>query len=272
MFTQQELRQFLEVGVVAARLAGQHAMEQMSYARASLKKESELVTQVDKECQDIIIRQIKERYPDHGFIGEEGSEGHIHKMPPRGDEGVWWIIDPIDGTNNFAYGLPLFGVSIALMSEGEPQVGIIFWPATDSMFTAYQGGESQLNDRRIRVNDAGISDISNFGLDSHFGDELPGWTEDIMIRARFRNLGSAALQLAYVASGGLVGTVFGSTKLWDVAAGSIICELAGAKVTDWQGNALWPLDLEKYDGGPMRFLAANPKVHKEVVALIGEKP
>jgi myo-inositol-1(or 4)-monophosphatase len=145
---QRNLSRLLETAIVAARLAGQRAMEELNFIKASIKSDREMVTQADARCQQIIIDRIKETYPDHGFIAEEGSEDNIFKQPPRGAEPLWWVIDPIDGTNNFAHRMLLFSISIAVMYQGEPIVGAIFDPPTDSMFTAVKGGEAQLNSRR----------------------------------------------------------------------------------------------------------------------------
>jgi len=265
---QKDLSQLLETAVVAARLAGQHAMETISYVKAVKKTETELVTQADAQCQQIIVRRIKETYPDHGFIGEEGQEGKIFKQPPRSEPALWWAIDPIDGTNNFAHGMPLFAVSVAALFEGRPVVGVIFQPATDSMFTAVQGQEAQLAGRHIAVSEDGISPFAGVGLDSHFDDPLPGWVPEIIKRARFRNLGTTALQLAYVANGGLVATVACTPRLWDIAAGAVIVEAAGGQVTNWQGRKIFPVDLAQYEGQKSQVLAGNPKAHAALLEMI----
>jgi myo-inositol-1(or 4)-monophosphatase len=265
---QSDLNNMLETAVVAARLAGQLAMEEINYVKATLKNSTELVTAADIHCQKIIIDRIKESFPDHGFIAEEGAAGAMFKQPPRGYEQFWWVIDPIDGTNNFAHGLLLFAVSIAVMYEGEPIVGVIFDPATESMFTAVKDGESQLNTRRIKAGEDDISLHSSVGLDSHYDNGVPGWTCEIMQRTRFRNLGTTAMHLAYVAKGSLVGTIVNTPKLWDIAAGALIAERAGAAVTDLQGNALFPLDLDSYAGGILPILAANKIVHPKLVSLL----
>ena len=148
---QKDLREMLETAVVAARRAGRHAMEQMNHVQAVKKSENELVTQADAECQRIIIQRIQEAYPDHGFIAEEGEKGKMFKQAPAERRPIWWAIDPIDGTNNFAHGIPVFAVSVAALSEGEPVVGVIFEPATDFLFTAVKGGQAQLNGRPIRT-------------------------------------------------------------------------------------------------------------------------
>jgi myo-inositol-1(or 4)-monophosphatase len=265
---QRDLSRMLETAIVSARLAGQRAMEEINFIKISIKNSNELVTQADARCQQIIVDRIKENYPDHGFIAEEGKDGKIFKQSPRGDQRFWWAIDPIDGTNNFARRMLLFTVSIAVLYEGEPVVGVIFDPATDSMFTAVKGREAQLNNRRIVTGDGMMDKFSSVGLDSHYDDGVASWTCEIMKQTRFRNFGTTALQLAYVANGGLVGTVVTDPKLWDIAAGTLIAEVAGAVITDWQGNKIYPLDLESYETGKFPIIAANKKVHPKILELI----
>jgi myo-inositol-1(or 4)-monophosphatase len=264
---QRDLSGMLETAIVAARLSGQHAMEKISFTKVSIKNNTELVTEADAQCQQIIINRIKETYPDHGFIAEEDEKGRIFKQPPRGEH-LWWAIDPIDGTNNYAHKLLLFTVSISVIHEGEPIVGVIFEPATDSMFTAVKGGEAQLNGRQITTGEEIMNAFSSVGLDSHFDDGVPGWACEIMQRTRFRNLGTTALQLAYVAKGSLVATIVNHPKLWDIAAGTLIAEAAGAVVSDWQGGKIFPVDLDSYQGQKLQAIAANKKVHKELLEII----
>jgi myo-inositol-1(or 4)-monophosphatase len=276
---QRDLSGMLETAIAAARLAGQRAMEELSFIKVSIKNDSELVTQADAQCQQIIINRIKETYPDHGFIAEEGDEGRIFKQPPQGpaspktasrggDGFFWWVIDPIDGTNNFAHRILLFTVSIAVMHKGEPIVGVIFDPATDSMFTAVKGGQAKLNGRRITAGEETMNAFSSVGLDSHFDDGVPGWACEIMQKTRFRNLGTTALQIAYVAKGSLIATIVNCPKLWDIAAGALIAEAAGAIVSDWQGGKIFPADLDSYEGQELQTIAANKKVHAEILKII----
>jgi len=265
---QQDLSRMLETAIVSARLAGQRATEQMDFASSSVKNDRELVTDIDLYCQRLIVERIKQTYPDHGFIAEEQEDNNIFKQPPRGSEAVWWIIDPIDGTNNFAHRIPLFTVSIAAMYQDEPIVAAIFAPSTESMFTAVKGGDAKLNGRRITANEDKIGQFSSIGLDSHFGSPIPRWVSEIMQRTRFRVIGSAALQLAYVAKGGLIGAISTSCKLWDIAAGALICSAAGAIVTDRQGAKVFPLMLDDYDGGEIPVIAANHKVHTELMTIL----
>jgi len=285
----------LETAVVAARLAGQKAMEELDFLKVSVKNDSELVTQADSQCQQIIVDRIKEAYPDHGFIAEEGSGGKLFKQSPRltptpvfrqenvgvagADEPIWWVIDPIDGTNNFARKILIFSVSIAAFYKNEPVVGAIFEPATDSMFTAIKGDEAQLNGRRITASEDTMNKFSSIGLDSGFeqsptlqsygdGAELPGWVQEVMRRTRFRSLGSIALHIAYVAKGGFIGTIGSSQKLWDIAAGVVIAEAAGAIVTDWQGKKIFPVDLDSYTSQQFQTITANKKTHAQILELL----
>ncbi len=268
---QKDLSRLLETGIVAARLAGQHAMEESYFVKTSVKNKTELVTQADAQCQQIIISKIKETYPDHGFLAEEGVEGKVFKQPPRGGKPIWWVIDPIDGTNNFAHYLPLFSVSIAVMYEGLPVIGVIFDPATDSMFTAVKDGQAQLNGRRISAGEDAIDKFSSIGLDSHFENALPGWTQDLILKTRFRNLGSTALHFAYVAKGSLIAAIVNKPKLWDIAAGAVICESAGAVVSDWKGNKLFPISVDSYESEPMQAITANQKTHDELLKLLSSE-
>jgi len=265
---QRNLSSMLETAIVAARLAGQHAMEEINYIKVSIKNATELVTQADARCQKIIIDRIKENYPDHGFIAEEGDEGKMFKQPPRGREQIWWVIDPIDGTNNFAHRMLFFTVSIGIMYEGEPVVGVIFEPATDSMFTAVKGGEAQLNGRRITASEEAIDKFASVGLESHFESGAPDWARELMQRTRFRNLGSTALQLAYVAKGSMVATIANTPKLWDIAGGAAITMAAGALFTNWQGQKIFPVDLDSYNGQKFQVVTANKKVHSEIVEML----
>lgn len=268
VFEQKDLSRMLETAIVAARLGGQRAMEEINFIKASMKSSTEMVTQADTRCQQIIIDRIKENYPDHGFIAEEGSGGRLFKQPPRAAEPIWWIIDPIDGTNNFAHRILLFAISIAVMHQGQPVVGAIFDPATESMFTAVKDGEAQLNGRRINASEEKITEFSSIALDSHFGAAVPAWAQQLILKTRFRNLGTTALHLAYVAKGSFIAAVQNQPKLWDIAAGALIAETAGAVVTDFQGNNIFPVPLDSYEDRQFQVVTASKKVHPEIVQML----
>jgi len=265
-----DLSRMLETAVVAARLAGQHAMEELYYTRKSLKSPDEIVTAADPACQKIIIDRIRENYPDHGFLAEEGKDGGLLRIRPR-DEDIWWIIDPIDGTNNFSNGLLCFCVSIAAFHEGSPLLGVIYDPTTDSMYAAAAGREAQLNDRRIQVSSEPISRFTSFGLDSHLHPKTDKAIVEIMQKTRFRCLGATALHMAYVAKGSLIGMATTSARLWDIAAGVILVERAGGRVTDLDGKPIFPINIENYQSENLHTLATSAAVWDEIYRIFQSK-
>lgn len=266
-----ELSRMLETAIVAARLAGQRAMEESRYIKKSLKNGDEIVTQADPICQKIIMDRIRETFPDHGFIAEEGADGALLRIAPRGSESLWWVIDPIDGTNNFANGLLCFSVSIAVVCDGKPVVGVIFDPATDSMYTAAEDMDALLNGSRINVSEDEISQFANFGVDSHSHPQVDSGKQKIMKQTRFRCFGSTALHMAYVAKGAMIGMVTPGAKLWDIAAGAVLIERAGGVFSDLNGKSPFPLEMETYDGRTMPVLATSQRIHSQILELFGEK-
>lgn len=262
-----EISSLLETAVVAARLAGQRALEELRFVHASQKDADELVTQADPICQKIIVDHIKENYPDHGFLGEEGTGGKMFKLAPRGEQEIWWVIDPIDGTNNFANGLLCFSVSIAAMEGGKPIVGVVFEPATDSMFTAAAGMEAQLNGSRIQVNQQELNRFACFGIESQLTADYAQAYQEVMVKTRFRCLGSTALHLAYVAKGAMVGMVSLRSRLWDIAAGALLVERAGGFVSSLEAETLFPFDLPSYQAQYLSIVAGNQKRKDEIQGI-----
>ena len=267
----KDLSFLLETAVVAARLAGQHALEQINYVKALQKGPSDLVTDADVQCQQIIIDTVKQNYSNHGFLAEEGKNGNLFKQPPRGDEDIWWVIDPIDGTNNYAHKILNFVVSIGVISQGRPVLGVIYDPSTDSMFTAAGDTPPQYNTRRIEASQDDINVFETIGVESLYSDGIPNWLTFLLKTLRCRSLGTTALHLAYVAKGSFIAAIMDKPRLWDIAAGAFLAQSAGAIVTDWKGKPLWPVDMNNYTGQPIETLAANKKVHKKLVDLISGK-
>ncbi|HSV27667.1 MAG TPA: inositol monophosphatase, partial [Sedimentisphaerales bacterium] len=248
--------------------------EELTYVRTSVKNATDIVTQADNICQKIIIDYVKTCYPDHGFIAEEGSEGKLLKTFPRGDDQFWWIIDPIDGTNNYAHRVLSFTVSVAVLCKGFPVVGVIFDPATESTWTAVKSEVPRLNGAEIAASTAAISRFESFAIDNNFEniDRFPQGVASLMLRTRFRNMGTTALHMAYVASAGFIGMLNATPKLWDIAAGAFIAECAGAKVSDFKGNPIWPVNPATYSGGNCPVLAAAPNAYREAMDAMKDYP
>ena len=163
-----DITDILNTATQAARLAGKKAIEQMHNVSRIMKTPTELVTEADPLCQEIIISHIRKSYPGHGILAEEGNGGAMLFEPPTDQGDTWWIIDPIDGTNNYAHGLLCFCVSVGVFHNGTPIVGVIYDPNTDSMYTAAHGIPTCCNNLPIHAGQDPISLFGGFAIDSHF--------------------------------------------------------------------------------------------------------
>ncbi len=223
------------------------------------KGATDLVTRADIESEKAIIQTIRKHFPDHTIIAEESG---INQGDPR----CQWIIDPLDGTTNFAHHLALCCISIAFSIDARIAVGIIFNPMTDELFTAIDGHGAYLNERPISVSETPTVSESLLvtGFPYHFKDifdSVMNRFENCLVAAQgVRRLGSAALDLCYVACGRF--DAFWEQKLnpWDTAAGYLIAREAGARVTDFSNRAFTPDKKE--------ILATNGQIHPEMLDLM----
>lgn len=211
-----------------------------------------LVTEIDQASERLITQIIKEAYPDHGIVGEEYGE---HDMEAR----YKWIIDPIDGTVNYAHGIPLCCVSIGLMDGEEMLMGAIYNPMMNELFFAEKGKGAFLNDKPIKVSEK--EDMATAFLVTGFPYHFPEGKNPFSIFERLvssgipvRRLGSAALDLCWVACGRFDGFWEYNLNPWDIAAGYLIVEEAGGKVTDFRENP--------YSVWHKETLATNGKIHE----------
>jgi myo-inositol-1(or 4)-monophosphatase len=218
----------------------------------------DLVTEVDHASEAFLIDEISRLFPGHSFLAEESGASLVQTDH-------LWIIDPLDGTVNYAHGVPLFCVSIAYSHQGQVLLGAIYEPMRDEMFSAERGKGAWLNGRPLKATqveelqksllvtgfpyDAWNAVPSNFDLFARLGKLTQG----------VRRLGSAAIDLCYVAAGRLDGYWELSLKAWDVAAGGLIAEEAGALVTDIKGGP-------DYLISPQSIVAANPVLHAKLLA------
>jgi myo-inositol-1(or 4)-monophosphatase len=255
-----QLDDLLDLAIRAAREAGQIQREQLGKERKiALKGEINLVTEVDKECEAKIIAIIKEDFPQHNILTEETPM-------PEGSSPYRWIIDPLDGTTNYAHGYPCFCTSVALELEGEVVLGAIYDPLLDELFTTQQGRGAFLNGARIavskteRLTESLISTGFPYDLRESPVNNVDHFNNFIMEAQAVRRDGSAALDLCYVAAGRFDG--FWELKLhpWDVAAGKLLVEEAGGVVTDFQGG---PLDIYGQE-----TLASNGRIHREMIGVL----
>ena len=260
-----DLAGYLAAAEEAARRAGALIKDSLGRVHDYKTKSSDtdLVTEVDRTSERMIRDYLHERYPDVPMLGEEGT-GHSHDVDS--DPGPLWVVDPLDGTTNFVHTLPLSCVCVALTAYGRPQVGVIYDPYRDEMFTAIKGQGAWVNGRPIRVAPqrtvaesllaTGLPyDVRTAGLDSlkYFARVAP-YCRDI------RAIGSAGLELAYVASGRLGGYWEFHLAPWDMAAGWLLVEEAGGRVTTLDGR---PFRLT----GPT-ILATSGAIHEELVQML----
>lgn len=251
----------LNIAVRAARNAGdiiQRSSENVGQLTVNKKSKNDFVSEVDRTAEREIIQVIKYAYPDHSIIAEESGE---HK----GND-YTWIIDPLDGTTNYLHGYPQYAVSIALKHKGKTEVGVVYDPLRDELFTAEKGGGAMLNNRRIRVtkqtelSTALIGTGFPFKYPQHLDAYLSMFKTLTPKTAGIRRAGSAALDLAYLAAGRLDGFWEIGLKEWDMAAGILLVQEAGGVVTDFSFN-----DNFVKSGN---IITGNPKMHQAIYQAI----
>lgn len=271
------LDEILQVAMEASRKAATIIADNSQGADVVEKKSTsrDLLTLIDPLCEKTIRETVLQRFPDHTFLGEEGVEPGIAAAEQALEEalaqGGWlWIADPIDGTTNFASGIPLNAPSLAVAYEGELMVGVIHDPHRNEVWTAVKGRGAFLNGERIQV-ESGSSDIGDavIGCESPAGQAslevaLKG-IEVLMPKCRtLRILGSTAVCLPWVAQGRLTCYWSPDECAWDHAAGAIICLEAGAVITD--------LDGSDFSLRTRKFMASqNDRVHREVLKVLKEE-
>ena len=252
---------FREVALTAARRAGALLVAHLGGARDVQYKQSrtDLVTDMDRRAEAAIVETIRAHHPDHAILTEEA--GRL-----GGPSGHRWVVDPLDGTTNYASGIPVFAVSIALEVDGRMVLGVVHDPTRNESFVAERGAGATLDGRPIRVSATAALDESvlatGFAYTIRDGQDtnLPEHDALSLSCRGVRSIGSAALSLAYVAAGRLDG--FWELRLgpWDVAAGALIVEEAGGRVTDLAGR---PIDLD----APAP-IASNGLIHAEIQATL----
>ncbi|MGE5172701.1 MAG: inositol monophosphatase family protein [Betaproteobacteria bacterium] len=254
------MKDFLIVASEAARKAGRILRDNVNGRRKiTYKGDINLVTEMDMQSEHVVVETLLASFPGHGIIAEE-------ETTIRNESGFMWIIDPLDGTTNYAHGYPCFSVSIALEHDGEIIVGVVYDPMRDELFSARKGQGSALNGKKIRVSDADalIKSLlaTGFPYDRTVSDKnnLDYFHNLLMASQEVRRDGSAALDLCYVASGRFDGFWELKLKPWDVAAGSLIVTEAEGLVSDLSGN--------KFDVHAEEILASNGRIHRQMVETL----
>lgn len=253
----------LTIAVRAARKAGHviaRGFSELDRVTVNNKADNDFVTNIDKEAETAIIETIRQSYPDHSFIGEEGGQQNGK------NQDYIWVIDPLDGTTNFARGLPHFAVSIALRVKGRTEVGVVYDPIRDELFSAVRGSGAQLNGYRIRVgskkdfNETLLATGFPFKQKHQFETYSKTFEAFFRVGGDVRRAGAAALDLAYLAAGRFDLFWEMGLKPWDIAAGDLIIREAGGVVCDFAGGH------EYLHSG--NIIAANPKLLAQGLKII----
>jgi myo-inositol-1(or 4)-monophosphatase len=250
---------FLDVAERAARSGGEALLAWKTRFSVRAKGPADLVTEADLASQEAIRQVVLGAFPEHGFLGEEGP-------PQESSEEYCWIVDPLDGTTNYVHGAPFYAVSVALVRGAEILAGVVFDPVSEECFTSSRGRGAWLNGQRLHVSPVALLEESLVAVSfaatvSRNGPEVTAF-QDVLVRAQaVRRLGSAALNLAYVAAGRFDASYAGDTKPWDVAAGILLVQEASGIVTRPDGHPL-TRPLGRY------LAAANSSLHASLVPLV----
>ena len=253
----------LNIGLMAARKGAvelEFAVKKLHKLKVEKKGSTDYVTEVDRRVEQIIFEDIKSYYPEHNFLGEESGE-------EINNSNVTWILDPIDGTTNFINGFPHYCISLCASVDGVPTHGVIIDPTRREEFSASKGKGAQLNGERIRVSDqksltdALLSCSSRSTPEQDYKYNLLGtFMELYKNEITIRRTGCSALDLAYIAAGRLDGFWGNGLKPWDVAAGIVIAEEAGALLSDFYGSP-------KYHGSE-NIVCCSPKCFKPILQAV----
>jgi myo-inositol-1(or 4)-monophosphatase len=252
-FSMEKYNDHNELAKKAALEAGKLLMKKFGNIKEMrYKAERSLVTEADLQAEELIISLIKEKYPDHRILDAKSD--------------FTWVIDPLDGTANFAYGIPLFGVSIALLRGKETVLGVISIPYFKQLFSTVKGGGSFMNGKPTRVSERNSLSGMFLLYDSEFSEKkneilaFLGRLTDSVFKVRI--LGASSLHFAEIAQGNVDLWVEHRTTPWDIAAGCLLVEEAGGKVTDFDGNPWTP-----WSGN---LVVSNGKAHHKILEIINK--
>ena len=255
-----QTNKFKKVACATALKAGKYIFKNIDKVKSvRYKGEINVVTNIDKNAEDIVVNTIKKAFPDHNFLAEE-------KKYPKKNKDFTWIIDPLDGTTNFIHGFPIFCVSVALCYREKIIAGAVYDPTRNEMFHAEHKKGAFLNNKRIRV--SSIRALNKALLTTGFAynvkrtkkDNLANFRHFLKASQAIRRAGSAAIDLCYVACGRF--DAFWELYLhpWDTAAGILIVKESGGKITKFDGS--------KYNVFDTEMLASNSKIHSHMIKIL----
>lgn len=253
------MSEYLDAAIEIAREAGQVLLAHRG-ASFELKGAYDLVTAADRASEQLVIKRLRERFPQHGVVAEEGGRAEMQAE-------LRWYVDPLDGTTNFAHGFPMWNVTLALARNDQVIAGVVYDPLNRELFAAERGAGARLNGAPMRVSNSPVLNDSLVatGFPSrkrHQNVNIHFYYQLAMVTHGVRRGGSAAIDLAYTACGRLEAFWEFGLNPWDMAAGTLLVEEAGGRVSGMKGE---PLDLHgRY------VLVDNGLIHEEILRLFGE--
>jgi len=251
------MSEFLDVAVDAAKSAGTLIKKGFNKPMTVTEKSpKEFVSEYDLASEKLIIEKIRQHYPEHGIYSEEAGDEST-------ESDFLWVLDPLDGTHNFIYGLPYYGVSIGLLEKGKPIVGVIYLPETDELVYATKNQGAYINDEKIRVSKRPFDKAAVFFQSSYpYSDKKPyELIQEVTNHIQsMRIYGVAVESIKYVAKGCADAYVMHHVRPHDVAAGTLIIEEAGGRVSDF-GAKPWRMDSKNW-------LASNGVIHDELLEVL----
>ena len=262
-----------DLRATACRLAREGALAArrlLGKVTTSRKADDTPVTEADHASQDTILTLLADLHPSHAVVAEEVDARADQQAAPATAR-YCWVIDPIDGTRNFARGLGVWSTSVGVLYDGRPIAGAIFDATTDQVYSASAGGGAFIGDRPMVLVDRPVDTDTTIGISSFRRRTIPPVVRGWMDRYLSRNFGSLCLHLAWVAAGLVDAAYACECKLWDITAGSLIIQEAGGVVTDHQGRSIWPLEVSRYHDEDIPILVGTKLMHARLLrALLGD--
>lgn len=250
-----------------AKLGGETARRFFGKVTARRKADDTPVTEADHATQDVILSELARRFPSHAIVGEEDVDKPFQHTTVDTSE-YCWVVDPIDGTRNFARGIAVYATAVAILHCGAPVAGAIHDATSGTIYSAAKGLGAFANDQTLVLKNKPVNTDTTVMISSFRRRYVPDAVRRWMDRYLFRNQGSLCLHLAWVAAD-LADAAFAiECKLWDVAAGTLIVQEAGGIVTDHAGHPIWPLELSTYRNEDIPILVGSPTMHPKLLSTL----
>jgi myo-inositol-1(or 4)-monophosphatase len=250
----------LAVALRLAEEAGRRALARRGRAAVSWKSPGERVTDTDVANQLWLVEEVRSHFPGDGILAEEGER------TMGADREFVWIVDPLDGTNNYALGIPCFALSLGILRCGQPYAGVVLDPNTGWTGRALVGHGAFAEAQRLAVESRPLGPASNVSVCVPVDPDIEPLVAAWLRLHKFRGFGSVALHLGYAALGAIDVILDHKAALWDLTGGAVVLLEAGGRITDPAGRPLFPFDVGAYCGGPVAFLASNPQAHEAALA------